>query len=145
MKAPKERKESFILYHSDYNLIKKLSETDQAALLKAIFEYEIDGKEPILDAVADVVFTAIRQHLDFNRIKYETLCKDNTDRGYQGGRPKKSDKTERLDNKPNGYFKKPNDNGNVNDSDSDSVSDNEYANQSRTSSFPFSKTPVGFD
>ena len=125
-------KKSFVL-HKDYNnQIKKLSDVDAAALLRAIFAY-VNGEEVCqLSPVADMVFSFIAAQIDRDNAKYKARCERNKANGKKGGRPKKEEpneteenpkepnKTERFSEKP----KKP-DNDNDSDNDNDNDSDND--------------------
>lgn len=84
-------KDSFILKHSYYGKLKKLTPTEIQQLIFAIFDYEIEQKEPNFDANArlDTIFEFVKDDLDKNRTNYDRRCETSRWNGLFGGRPKK--------------------------------------------------------
>ena len=81
-----DRKKSFVLYHSFYPAIKKLTIEERGYLLTAIFDYEIDGELSVeLPFAAELVFSMIREVLDRNREEYMERCAKNAANGRKGG------------------------------------------------------------
>ena len=97
------QKDSFIVYRSFYDAIKPLSDADQLALLKAIFEFGLNHKETELEALPSAMFALIKPQLEANHKRWLN--------GNKGGRP--------TETKPKVNQKKtkakPNKNVNVND------------------------------
>ena len=122
MAGKEEKKNTFILYLDSFDLICKLNMEQRGHLLTAIFEHERGEQVHALDQIVDIAFTPIMQYLDRNREAYKSKCIINAENGKKGGRPPK---TERFQEKPNGYFEnrtKPNKTLN----ESDNESENEH-------------------
>lgn len=92
-------KDSFILYHEQYDIFKELTDEEAGALIKAIYEYEIKKELP-KDKLIKLSFLSIKQRLDKNREAYYEKCQKNQQNGKLGGRPKNP-------LKPNGFFQNP--------------------------------------
>lgn len=106
-------RDSFILYNSFYEPIKTLKNEQLGKLLRAIFNYTING-EITQDTEIMIAFMFIKNQLDIDNEKYKKICERNKNNGSKGGRPKKPTGLSGLEEKP----KKPdndNDNDNVND------------------------------
>ena len=72
---------SFVFYRSFLGAIREMEEDDQLAMFRAICDYALDGKEPVLQsAIQRAVFAVIRPSIDTNNAKREG--------GKRGGRPK---------------------------------------------------------
>ena len=114
---------SFVLYDDYFELIKFLTVKQRGELITMIFQYAATGEELKHDDTAvRIVFSTIRMAMDRDREKYIQRCEVNKENGKKGGRPKKSEKTERLFEKA----KKPyNDNENENDIDIENGGENE--------------------
>ena len=117
-------KKSFVLHKDYHNQIKKLSDEDAAALLRAIFAY-VNGEEVgELSPVADMVFSFIAAQIDRDNAKYKARCERNKANGKKGGRPKKEEPNETEENpkEPNEterFSGKPKKADNDNDNDND--------------------------
>jgi hypothetical protein len=122
-------RESFILYTSWYDAIRLLSQEQKGDLLDAIFNYHISGTTPEQSSTINLAFRFLKPAMDANISKYQAICEKNQLNGKLGGRPKK---TERLSEKPNGYFKNPNDIDNDIDNDIESDNYNEIDNKNET-------------
>ena len=72
-------KNSFILYHNFYNQIKRLTKEQQGSLFCAIFKYEINRVISDLDPITEMLFSVIKDTLDFNQIKYQKIADRNTE------------------------------------------------------------------
>lgn len=121
-------KESFLLYKSFYEPIKEISLEQKGMLLEAIFEYQINGKEPPKNSPISIAFQFIKNQFRLDHEKYLKIVERNRLNGQKGGRPKNPDIQEEKENpkkpkKPSGLSgnpKKPkkadndNDNDNVN-------------------------------
>jgi len=110
--ATKPQKDSFIVYRSFFDAIEPLSETDQLALLKQIFEFGLNHKEVKLEPLPKAMFSLIKPQLEANHRRRTN--------GNKGGRPK--------ENKPkhNQSITKaePNKNKNVNKNKNKNVNNN---------------------
>lgn len=63
-------KNSFILYHDRYDMIKVLTDEDAGQLIKAIFEYEVNKTIPEFSSkVVNFAFNEIKKDLDKDRKK----------------------------------------------------------------------------
>lgn len=83
-------KDSFIFYTKFGEQIDLLSDTQVGVLLRALIKYQ-DGKTiPKMDGMTNLVFSMIRQQIDFDNQKYDDMCKARSEAGRQGGRPAKS-------------------------------------------------------
>ena len=72
---------SFVFYRSFLGAIREMEEDEQLAMFRAICDYALDGKEPVLQsAIQRAVFAVIRPSIDTNNAKREG--------GKRGGRPK---------------------------------------------------------
>lgn len=108
----KNAKDSFVLYTEQKEVFKTLSDENAGILIKGIFDY-ISGQTPELNDLLKVVFIPIRQQLDRNAQKYETIKEKRRIAGAKGAKQK-------LANQANANFAKQSlanqaDNVNVND------------------------------
>ena len=126
-------RESFIFYKSYADQLRKLPDEQFATIMKAIFDYALEGAEGELGVIESVIFGLIKPQLDANNVRYEN--------GKKGGRPKteteaKGNQTE-TNNKPNENqsiteteatetIPKPNENVNVNVNVNVNEKENEY-------------------
>lgn len=111
-------KDSFILYNKYEEIFDQLSDEDGMKLLKAIFEYSKTGK-CILDGVLKAVFIPIKQDIDCNNEKYDTVCERNRLNGLKGGRPKNPKKASGFTENPEKPKKPDNEYDNEYDNDND--------------------------
>jgi len=70
-------KNSFVLFYDNKEIFDALSNEQAGILVRAIFEYEITGTVPELDAVLRIAFIPIKQSLDRNTEKYENTVERN--------------------------------------------------------------------
>lgn len=83
-------KESFVFYLTHYEAIKNLSVTDKGLLFDAICNYAFKGEmNNNLPPVVSMAFMFIKQQLDRDLIKYNSVVERNRVNGSSGGRPKK--------------------------------------------------------
>jgi hypothetical protein len=83
-------KGSFIMYTSFYEPLKMLSEKQLGKLLKAIFEYQINGNIQV-DSDIQMAFAFIKNQMDIDEGKYQEKVRKNAENGRRGGRPPKED------------------------------------------------------
>ncbi len=95
-------RDSFIFYRSYANALRQLSDKQFAVVMKAIFDYALDGEMPDMGVVESVIFELIRPQIDANNRRYEN--------GKRGGRPKTE--TE-ADNNQSETTHKPNENQSI--------------------------------
>lgn len=70
------KNKALLLHHEHYDIINMLSDEEAGALLKAAFEYDINGKVPeFSDRVLSMNFVIIRRFLDSNRERYERVSR----------------------------------------------------------------------
>ena len=92
---------SFVFYRSFLGAIREMEEDDQLAMFRAICDYALDGKEPVLQsAIQRAVFAVIRPSIDTNNAKREG--------GKRGGRPKTCTEKTMLQNAKTTGFEETN-------------------------------------
>lgn len=65
----------------------------------AMFQYEKTKEKPELDPVSDMAFCFIRSQMERDQQAYDEKCERNSQNGAKGGRPRKSEKSERFSEK----------------------------------------------
>ena len=127
-------KESFILYNSFYEPIKTLKDEQLGKLLRAIFEYTINGKITNDNDIL-IAFMFIKNQLDIDNEKWQSEKKKRSEAGKKGmaSRWNNEGNITKDNNAINSYNKdssdinsitKITDNDNENDSDNENVNDN---------------------
>jgi hypothetical protein len=114
------KKESFIIYKSFYQPIRNLQDQQLGALFRALFEYQIEEKEPNWESDISMAFQFFKNQFSLDQIKYEKVVERNQMNGKKGGRPT----TQGNPNNPMGSSK-PKQPDNVNDNDNVTVTVNE--------------------
>ncbi len=71
------KRTSFILYHSQREVLKYLTVEEKASLLQAIFDYEVTGEYEEPAGGAAVAFALIREQLARDGQLYEAKCEEN--------------------------------------------------------------------
>ena len=118
-------KESFLVYKSFYEPIKELSIEDKGLLFDAIFQYQINGQEPMNTSRIYMPFMFFKNQFRLDDIKYQKIIDRNKINGSKGGRPKNPV----IPKKPSGLIgipknpSKPKKPDNVNDNDNVNVKD----------------------
>jgi hypothetical protein len=115
-------KDSFLMHNCMWEPISDLPNEQLGMLLRAIFEYHIDGKEPENTSVITRDFRHLKKQFVLDMAKYEVVRSRNIQNGKHGGRPRNPNnpdnpnETEENPNNPVG-FQEPRkaDNGNVYD------------------------------
>lgn len=105
-------KDSFIIYTRFGEQVKLLSDTQIGILFRALIDYQSGEKIlPKMDGMTNIVFSMIRQQIDFDNQKYEEICKAKSEAGKRGaeygklgGRPTKRVQTAKT---ANGVSKTP--------------------------------------
>ena len=93
-------KKSFVLFNDLSIPVESLPDEEAGKLFKAIFEYQNGGVKQELSSSAEMAFIFIKQQLDRNQEKYETICQRNRINGMKGGRPEKPKKPSGLIGNP---------------------------------------------
>jgi hypothetical protein len=70
------KKKSFVLYNDFHTYVSKMSDEQAGKLMKAIFNF-VNDVEQDLDAITDLIFEPIKQHLIRDNNKYEDKCLKN--------------------------------------------------------------------
>lgn len=125
--------DTFILRLDFFPQIKMLNKEQRGDLLTAIFAYSAGEELPDMDAVTTMCFGFIKVSLDANAERYQARCAKNRENGSRGGRPAGkpnassdnrtlSEKSDRLNEKANGFSENPVEYDSDLDSDLDSES-----------------------
>ena len=124
-------KNSFVIYHNYRETLEDLTDEQVGKLFRAIFDYEIDKKEPNFNGELKIAFRFIKKDLDLNNDKYESICERNRKNGQKGGAPKGNQNARKQPKQP----KQPdNDNDNDNEYDNDYDNDDDYILESKEES-----------
>ena len=135
-----DEKKSFVFYKSFYTTLSRLSFEQRGKLITAICEQVFAGEVSVkLSKIVEVAFCGISETLERDAESYAERCRQNSENGKKGGRPRKNagrptvsescvaDKPF-FSEKTDGFFEKAkkadNDNGNGNDNDNDNDNDN---------------------
>ena len=99
-----EERKSFMMYVNYAKQFRLLNMEQRGALITAIFEYIENGIVlSSLDALTEMAFSCMQDTFDRDYQTYIQKCEKNSENGKKGGRPKKSEKTERFFEKIWGY------------------------------------------
>ena len=120
-------KNSFVIYHNYRDTLEDLTDEQVGKLFRAIFDYEIDKKEPNFNGELKIAFRFIKKDLDLNNDKYESICERNRKNGQKGGAPKGNQNARKQPKQP----KQPD---NDNDDDNDYDNDDDYILESKKES-----------
>lgn len=112
-----EPKNTFILYKSYANRIKRLSMEQRGQLFTALLEYQ-EGNEPELDPAVGVAFDSIIEDIKANDKKYEEIIEIRRENGRKGGEAKARNAKQNLANVASASFASEN-LANVADKDKD--------------------------
>ena len=93
-------KDSFVIYTKYEEQISLLTDTQAGILLRALIFYQSGKELPKMDGIVNMIFTVIRQQIDFDNQKYDEICEARREAGAKGaefgklgGRPSKRVKT----------------------------------------------------
>ena len=120
-------KNSFVIYHNYRDTLEDLTDEQVGKLFRAIFDYEIDKKEPNFNGELKIAFRFIKKDLDLNNDKYESICERNRKNGQKGGAPKGNQNARKQPKQP----KQPD---NDNEYDNDYDNDDDYILESKEES-----------
>lgn len=93
-------KNGFILYTENREVFDNLPDSECAALIRGIFQYEDEGIEPQLEGSAKFVFMMLKHQLDRNRDKYNKTREARSQAGKRSAEARKNKQTKANDNKP---------------------------------------------
>lgn len=130
-------KKSFKLYVDYEEHLKYLSNEELGQLFRAIFAHENqDSEEPEgLSGMVLMAYSFIRAQLDRDRDSYDDQCKTNSLNGKKGGRPKKTEKSDRFSEeteKSDRFFEKPKKADTDTDTDKDTDTDTDTDTETDT-------------
>ena len=120
-----EKKNGFMMYKSHWEAISDLEDKYLGQLMRAIFEYQIDGREPEKHDVIYRDFKHLKAQFMIDDAKYQRVADRNAENGKVGGRPRKPSESNGLSENPKNPvgFQEPrkadNGNDNVKDNDND--------------------------
>ena len=86
----------FQVYFSYEEPLKSLTYEQIGKIFMAMFQYEKTKEKPELDPVSDMAFYFIRSQMDRDQQAYEEKCERSRQNGMKGGRPRKTQKSERF-------------------------------------------------
>lgn len=131
------KKESFVLFKSFYAPCSELSLEEKGLLFDALFEYQIDGKEPEKSNPIWSFFQFFKNQFRLDAIKYAEVCKRNQSNGANGGRPSKSEEPKQSEVKPKNPVgkSKPKKADKDKDNEKDNVNDTEKENEKVNTDF----------
>ena len=93
-------KNGFILYTENREVFDNLPDSECAALIRGIFQYEDEGIEPQLEGSAKFVFMMLKHQLDRNREKYNKTREARSQAGKRSAEARKNKQTKAMDSKP---------------------------------------------
>lgn len=127
--AEVEPKKSFILYTDTREALSQLDDATRGKLFLHIFDYVESGIVPDMEPLEKMAFTFIKNQIDRDFTKYQTICEKRKLAGSKGGKARAENKAKQA----NAKFAKQNqanqadsDSENVNDSYSENDSDKKY-------------------
>lgn len=93
-------RKGFYLYHTYANLFKRISAEDCAELIRALFDFSMNGAMPEnLSPAADAAFAVISEEMASSFKKYDEISEKRAQSGKKGGRPAKKDEDAAEDEK----------------------------------------------
>lgn len=117
-------KSSFVLYTRYREQLNMLNDAQAGQLMKAIFDYQEIGQVNIADPVVAMLWSVIKQQLDFDNQKYQDTCAKRAAAGAKGGKSKNSKCENREAKQANATFAKQ-----TEAKQADNDNDNEYDNE----------------
>lgn len=118
------KKDSFILYTEQKEVLDKLTDEQAGRLFKAIYEYAATNNLPKLDSLLDLVVIPFKQNIDRNNEKWEEIKKKRSVAGKLGAEIKK----QKQANEANAKFVKQNKQNKANEAVNVNVNDNVNVN-----------------
>ena len=86
-------KKSFVMYADYQKHIARLSDGDAGKLMKAIFAYVNGSDEVQLSPAADMAFSFIKERIDHDTEKWNTICQKRSEAGKKSGESRRSKQT----------------------------------------------------
>lgn len=107
--------DSFVIYTSYGEHLKKLPFEDVGKIFIGVIDYVENGKIPKLNSAADMCFSFIKSQIDRDKEKYENIKKKRSESGKKGGETKAKNKQKKAKqaNLPDNVYVYDNDNVNV--------------------------------
>lgn len=128
-----KEKQSFIIYYEWEEMLKYMTDSQSAEILRAMFSYAKRGEIPEFSSpLLNTTFCVIKYAIDRDNEKYKQRSAVNSQNGKKGGRPK----SEKSEKNPTKAKKADNDNDNNNDNDNDNDNGNDKNNILSISSTP---------
>lgn len=91
---------AFMLYKDWEDIFQALDSSEEIGeLVMALFAYAKRGETPKLSGGAKIAFLMMRAAIKRDGIAWEEMCAQRSECGKKGGRPKKSDESEKADEK----------------------------------------------
>lgn len=91
---------AFMLYKDWEDIFQALDSSEEIGeLVMALFAYAKRGETPKLSGGAKIAFLMMRAAIERDGIAWEEMCAQRSECGKKGGRPKKSDESEKADEK----------------------------------------------
>lgn len=86
-----DEKKSFVFYKSFYTTLSRLSFEQRGKLITAICEQVFAGEVSVkLSKIVEVAFCGISETLERDAESYAERCRQNSENGKKGGRPRKN-------------------------------------------------------
>lgn len=83
-------KDSFIIFTESWELVSLLSQQQKGILLEALFRYTADEELPEMDNITMVVFTSMRQKIDYANKRYEEIREKRAAAGRASGEARRT-------------------------------------------------------
>lgn len=93
-------REYFKAFHSYLTSIEPLNDAERGRLFTAMLTYSITGEVPELRGNERFIFPTMKVNIDREVESYQNAVKTNQANGAKGGRPKKTEKTDSVFEKP---------------------------------------------
>lgn len=91
---------AFMLYKDWEDIFQALDSSEEIGeLVMALFAYAKRGETPKLSGGVKIAFLMMRAAIERDGIAWEEMCAQRSECGKKGGRPKKSDESEKADEK----------------------------------------------
>lgn len=91
---------AFMLYKDWEDIFQALDSSEEIGeLVMALFAYAKRGETPKLSGGTKIAFLMMRAAIERDGIAWEEMCAQRSECGKKGGRPKKSDESEKADEK----------------------------------------------
>ncbi len=98
-----KQRDSFVIYRSQIEVLKKLDANDSKLLLTSMADYALDNIEPeFTTPLLEILWMTIKPQIDANKRKYENGCKGGAPKGSRNnpygrrGKPKVETNEERT-------------------------------------------------